>query len=154
MLKLADATGKRLRALWRNELAAVASYEQALAAHGPGWAELMFIRTSHRDAAEILRGYVEHVDGETDQQAGPWDRLGFHAATGGKLADNKAALQALKEGEKATNKLYEEALEDGSLPPECREVIADIVLPEEQGYVMKLERLLQELEERSAVQEA
>jgi hypothetical protein len=65
-------------------------------------------------------------------------------ATGAKLADYEAALQALKERERETSKLHGEALEDDGLPPGRRALIADTLLQEGKDHVALL---LQELEQ-------
>jgi hypothetical protein len=148
MLQMAESTVKQMQALWRNEVVAVATYEQAVALAGRdcGSVDLVLIHAGHRDSAETLRRYVEHFGGVADDEPSVWNRFGFNVAMKAKLADNKAALQVLKEGEEGTNLMYEEALGDEALPEECRIMIADTLLPEGLRHVAKLERLLEDLQ--------
>lgn len=117
-----------LSALLRSELAAVVTYEQALAAFAdrPAWCDLRSICHHHRWAAGVLRDQVANLGGfpvETDL---------FDSASqpaGGIAPGTRITFDALRLDEERRLAEIERVLEREDLPNECRFAIRSAILP-------------------------
>lgn len=112
-----------LNALLRSELAAAATYEQALSrfADRPGFSVLQGIAHHHQAAAAVLRDQIRNLGGEPEA-AGLYDS----AAAGGGAESTIQALRVEEEGRLAE---VERVLEEEQMPEECRFAIRTEVLP-------------------------
>jgi hypothetical protein len=112
-----------LNALLRSELAAVTTYEQALArfADRPDWADLRSICHHHRTAAAVLRDQVTNLGGEPEAAT----VCDFAAPPAG----TTITLEALRVEEERRLVEIERVLERDELPDECRFAIRTAVLP-------------------------
>src|SRR5688572_24562249 len=109
---MAHTTIDTLNSLLRGELAAVETYQQALAKLGDtkGAAELRRVHAEHRAAADALRQHVHQHGGQPAQGSGAWGAFAKAIEGTAKLFGNDAALKALKEGEEHGLKEYQRAL--------------------------------------------
>jgi len=133
-----------LNSLLRGEIAATETYQQAMVKVGahPYASDLERIRREHREAANTLRLHVHHFGGRPDQGSGGWGTFAKAVEGAAKLLGNNAAVGALKEGEEHGVHDYENALEEGGLPPECKTLISGTLLPQTREHINTLERLM------------
>jgi uncharacterized protein (TIGR02284 family) len=138
-----------LNSLLRGEIAATETYQQALAKVGgdpnapdPDAPELQRIHREHREAANTLRQHVRHYGGKPDQGSGVWGAFAKAVEGLAKIFGNTAALSALKDGEEHGVSSYEQALEDESLPAECKTLISGTLLPQTREHINTLDRLM------------
>jgi uncharacterized protein (TIGR02284 family) len=134
----------RLNSLLRGELAAVETYQQALAKvdNQAGREELRRIHDEHRASANTIRQAVHEHGGQPDRGSGVWGAFAKAVAGAAKLLGNVAALKALKEGEEHGVKTYEAALEDKELSPDCKELIRSSLLPRTRAHLPVLDQLM------------
>jgi len=135
-----------LNHLLRGEQAAVETYDQLVSKldpeSRPGAAELRRFNADHRDAVTLLRRQIELHQGQPvpgSGLSGAWTRT--VAGTAQVLGD-ATALQALKEGEEHGLKLYQDALSQNKLDPDCEEVVRSTLLPQTRSHVQELDRLM------------
>lgn len=135
----------RLRSLLRGEIAATETYQQALENLGnqPGALELRKIHDEHRGAANALRLHVHRQGDEPEHCSGAWGVWAKAVEGTAKMFGTALALKALKEGEEHGIRFYEEALQDETLPPECKMLIRSTLLPRTKAHVPILDHLLQ-----------
>lgn len=140
-----DEATDTLNGLLRGELAATETYQQAMAkvGSGPGATELDRIHREHREAANAIRQHIHHHDDKPVQGSGCWGAFAKAVEGTSKLFGNAAALKALKEGEESGINSYEDALEDATLPADCKELVRSRLLPQTKAHVPVLERLMQ-----------
>ena len=133
-----------LNELLRGEIAAVETYQQAMAKIGsdPGAAELRRLHDEHREAANTLRQHIRGHDGTPGHGSGAWGKWAKAVEGVAKLFGNTAALKALKEGEEHGVKSYEQALEGKGLPEECKALVRDRLLPQTRAHLPVLDRLM------------
>jgi uncharacterized protein (TIGR02284 family) len=133
-----------LNELLRGELSATETYQQAMAKVGNelGAAGLRQLRDDHRTAANALRQHIHEHGGQPDQDSGAWGYFAKAVEGSAKVFGNAAAMKALKEGEEHGVKLYEDALEDASLPEECKALIRSKLLPQTRAHIATLDRLM------------
>jgi hypothetical protein len=135
---------ERLNSLLRGELAAVETYQLALAKvdNQAGGSELHWLHTEHVEAANTLRRCVREHGGQPDHDSGAWGAFARAVEGAARLFGNAAALKALKEGEEHGAKSYEAALEDKEISPECKDLIRSILLPRTREHVPVLDQLI------------
>jgi uncharacterized protein (TIGR02284 family) len=134
-----------LNELLRGEISAVETYQQAMAKidSDPGADELRQLHDEHREAANELRKHIRSHDGTPDHGSGAWGAFAKAVEGVAKLFGNTAALKALKEGEEHGIKSYEDALQDETLPAECKELIRNRLLPQTRAHIPVLDRLME-----------
>jgi uncharacterized protein (TIGR02284 family) len=134
-----------LNELLRGEIAAVETYQQALARieSDPGASELRQIHDEHCDAANALRQHIRHHDGSPERGSGTWGAFARAVEGVAKLLGNTLTLKALKEGEQMGVKAYEDALKDDRLSAGCKDLIRKQLLPQTRGHIVILDRLLE-----------
>jgi len=134
-----------LNSLLRGELAATETYQQALekVKSEPGADKLSQLHVEHREAANTIRQHIHQAGGQPDKGSGAWGTWAKAVEGTAKLFGNTAALKALKEGEEHGIKEYEKALEDESLPQECKALIRTRLLPQTQAHIPMLDHLME-----------
>jgi len=107
-----------LAELLRGELAAVETYEQALAAvnGAPLGTRLQLFHDEHVRAVAVLRGALAQYTTDMPTSSGPWGTFAKAIEGAAKLLGNTAAMRALKSGEEHGVKEYEQALENDDIP--------------------------------------
>jgi uncharacterized protein (TIGR02284 family) len=141
---MATTTTNTLNSLLRGEISATETYNQALEkfAGQPGEADLRRARDDHREAANSLRRHVHMHGGQPDTDSGWWGTWAKLVEGTAKVFGQTAALKALKEGEEHGIKEYQEALKDGDLAADCRDLIRAELLPQCQAHIQALDRLM------------
>jgi hypothetical protein len=136
----------RLNSLLRGEIAAVETYQQALAKLGPDPAalELRKIHDEHREAANSLRMHLHEHGVQPDQNSGLWGVWAKAVEGTSKVFGKDAALKALKEGEEHGASSYEKALEDEHVAADCKTLIRSTLLPRTRAHLTLLDHLLAE----------
>ena len=129
-----------LAALLRCELAAVATYDEAMEKFEDPHAldDLQKIREDHARAVDLLRDTVARNGGRDVESPGPWPS--FEAAVGD--MSRAVAFAALKQGEQHSVNEYELALENNDLNPECKALIRSELLPRDREHVERIDRLM------------
>jgi len=142
---MAQTSTDTLNSLLRGELAATETYQQALAKvdDEPGAAELRRIHLAHREAANTLRQHVRSHGGEPEHGSGAWGVFAKAVEGTAKVFGNTAALRALRQGEQSGLSSYEDALNDESLAPDCKNLIRNTLLPQAREHIAVLDRLIQ-----------
>jgi len=145
-----------LNSLLRGELAAVQTYDQALAKFGDaiGAPQLRHIQGEHRDAAEALRRHIHEHGGNPDKTLGLWGAFARMVEGAATILGAGATLKALKEGEEHGIKQYEAAMEEKDCPHDCKALISAQLLPQARTHVPVLDRLLAGAVERISAHEA
>jgi len=140
----ATQTCDTLNSLLRGEISATETYNQAMEKVGneSGAQELERIRNDHRTAANTLRQHVHHHGGQPDQDSGAWGYFAKAMEGSAKLFGNTAALKALKEGEESGLSSYEKALQDASLPADCKDLIRNSLLPQTRAHITTIDQLM------------
>ena len=134
-----------LNRLLRGELAATATYQQALAKVGnePRATDLRRLHDEHRTAANELRQHIHHHGGKPDQGSGAWGAWAKTVEGAAKIFGDAAAVKALKEGEEHGVKDYEDALADANLPGDCKDLIRNRLLPQTRSHIPVLDRFIE-----------
>ncbi len=138
-----NSTIDTLNELLRGELAATETYQQAIDKFEaePQAVMLRRVHVEHRDTANMLRQHIHEHGGKPEQSSGAWGM--FAKATEGtaKMFGETAALKALKEGEEHGLNSYESALRDENLPPDCKDLIAQLI-PQTRAHITMLDQLM------------
>lgn len=141
----AAASGRaQIDSLVRRELSAVETYKLALAKVGRELAgdELWRIEREHEEAVDLLLEKLRSR-GEPPPMSsglrGAWSKAYEGAAM---ILGSKAAIRALKKGEKHGLHGYEDALKDGVLDPEVKSLIRARLLPQTRAHIPALDRIL------------
>ena len=139
-----DHTIDWLNSLLRGELAAIETYEQALAKFSkePQAEDLQRLQAEHHDAVKKLRKHIRKCGGRPARSSGAWGTWAKLIEGAAKLLGTTAALKALEEGEEQGVSDYEKALQDETLPDECKHIIRDELLPQTQAHIRDLGRLM------------
>jgi len=132
-----------LNSLLRGEMSAIETYRQAIEKFSsePGIEPLQSFRKDHRDAADALWHHIERHGGKPSEDSGPWGTFAKAVEGAAKLLGNAAALKALKEGEEHGLKDYQDALDSGNLPADCRELLLSFI-PKMRQHVQVLDGLI------------
>jgi uncharacterized protein (TIGR02284 family) len=122
----------QLNSFLRGELAAVKTYDQALAKLGDEAGindTLLSCRSSHQQRAQVLREEISRLGGKPADDAGAWGSFAQLVEGGAKAFGKKSAIAALEEGEDHGRDEYQEDLEE--LSPPVREMVRSQLLPEQ-----------------------
>jgi len=132
-----------LDSLLRGEMSAVETYRQAIDkfAGEPQIDQLRGFQRDHRDAADKLWHHIEKHGGKPSKDSGAWGAFAKAVTGSAKLFGDTAALKALKEGEEHGLKEYQDALEGGKLPADCRELIQGF-LGKQRQHIEVIDRLM------------
>jgi bacterioferritin (cytochrome b1) len=131
-----------VQALHRGELAAVATYDQAIAKtdREAFKTTLSRIRDEHRSAADSLRARVVALGGTPATEAGPWGAwTKLVTGASGALGDDPL-LGTLKTGEKHGIDEYEDAIEDAEVDAATKD-LSRTLLAKQREHVAALEAL-------------
>lgn len=129
-----------VNALLRGELAAVESYDQALAKFPDelGIGQLRMIRREHFKAANDLRDLIKGHGGQPAQSSGAWGAFAAAVTGTAKVFGWSAAISALEQGEERGISDYQSAIESDAIPSDCRAVIRGELLPMCEQHVAEL----------------
>lgn len=134
-----------LNSLLRGEMSAIETYRQGLEKlrddNEPGVNDLRAIQRDHRDAADALWHYIERLGGQPSKDSGAWGSFAKAVEGTARLFGDTAALKALKEGEEHGLKDYQDALQNGNLPPDAQTLIRGFIT-KQQSHIMVLGRLM------------
>jgi uncharacterized protein (TIGR02284 family) len=135
-----------LNSLLRGEMSAIETYRQAIEKFESetGIDQLQSFRKDHRDAADALWHHIERHGGKPSEGSGPWGTFAKAVEGTAKLLGNAAALKALKEGEEHGLKDYQDALDSGNLPADCRDLLLSFV-PRMRQHVQVLDGLISKI---------
>jgi hypothetical protein len=135
-----------LNSLLKGEQSAVETYEEVVSQLGPDGKpeahDLRRFNTDHRDAVTLLRRQIELHRGEPVNGSGPWGAWARTLASTAEILGDASTLKALKEGEEHGMRLYEEALAQNKLDPDCEEVVRSALLPRTRAHVRELDRMI------------
>jgi bacterioferritin (cytochrome b1) len=133
--------------LLKNELSATETYQQTLdilredAELGDSVA-LMPIYENHKEAVSSLQAQIRYLGGTPAEDPGAWGTWAKIVLGGADLLGKETVLKALQEGEKNGAEDYEEALKITELSLDIRSLIETKLLPDQQGHIRTLDRLL------------
>jgi uncharacterized protein (TIGR02284 family) len=132
-----------LNSLLRGEMSAIETYRQAIEkfAGDPETDQLRAFQRDHRDAADALWHHIERHGGKPSEGSGPWGSFAKAIEGTAKLLGDTAALKALKEGEEHGLKDYQDALDSGNLPADCRELVLSFI-PKMRQHIEAIDRLM------------
>lgn len=136
----------RLQSLLRGEIAAAETYNQVLEDRQDGEQPEQALRELQRDHGRAIRFLTDQLDKlgvEAPAQSGVWGQFARLVEGGAKMLGDKAALAALREGERRGLDDYSDAVQAGNLPPDCRAYIEHELLPAQRRHIEKLDRLMQ-----------
>jgi hypothetical protein len=131
-----------VQSLHRGELAAIATYDQAIEKieRADARATLGRLRDEHRAAADSLKARVVALAGTPATEAGPWGQwTKLVTGASGALGED-AMLGTLKAGEKHGIDEYEDALADAEVDAATKE-LARSLLQKQRDHVAALEAL-------------
>lgn len=127
-----DAVDNLNRCL-RGEISAAQTYRMALDKiddPGPDETEAQRLRDIHREhgeAAQLIRGRIESLGGEADDDSGAWGAWAKTVQGTADLLGDTAALQAIRSGEEHGLNSYERAL-DSELDPDSRALLDQLAI--------------------------
>jgi uncharacterized protein (TIGR02284 family) len=130
--------------LLRGEISAAETYSQAIDKFS-GRQEapaLQQFRDDQVEARNQLRRHVHDKGGQPETRSGTRGAFAKSVEGTAKAFGKTPALKALKEGEEQGVSDYESALQDRSLPPECRSLIENDLLPHCRQHIQGLDRLM------------
>jgi uncharacterized protein (TIGR02284 family) len=132
-----------LNSLLRGEMSAIETYRQAIEkfAGEPETDQLRAFQRDHRDAADALWHHIERHGGKPSEGSGPWGSFAKAIEGAAKLLGDTAALKALKEGEEHGLKDYQDALDNGNLPTDCRELVLSFI-PKMRQHIEAIDQLM------------
>jgi hypothetical protein len=138
-------TTHTLNHLLRGELAATQTYQHVFEwlEDAPGARDLRRIRDDHRAAANTLRVQIHEIGGEPVHSSGSWGMWAGIVAGAASRLGPRVAAQTLKQGEELGVRDYEKALQHDQLPPECKTLIHDRLLPHTREHIATLDRILE-----------
>lgn len=134
-----------LRALVKNEQAAVETYKQALSKVGDdqkGKLDLRRIVFEHEEALNVLQDHLSELAIEPPEDYVLWDDWAKAAQGGSSLFANESAIKALMSGEEREAHEYENALRNEALDAEIRQLISTELLPRTRAHISILDRFL------------
>ena len=103
---------------------------------------LMPVFENHKEAVSSLQGLISRLGGSPTENSGAWGAWAKIVLGGADLLGKETVLKALQEGEKNGAEDYEEALKITELPSDIRSLIETKLLPDQQGHIRTLNRLL------------
>lgn len=129
--------------LLRGELSAIETYDQALEkfAVEPEAKQLRMLRQEHSESVQKLSENIRNMGGEPSNDSGAWGTFTKIIQGAAKLMGENSALGSLKMGEEKGKSMYEDALEDDSLLPECKIMIQSELLPRQKQHLSTLQSM-------------
>ena len=123
------ASLKQMNAFLRGEIAAVETYERALAQHPGLEMELRENLESHRTRVNNLRQHIRECDGEPDESSGAWGAFANTLQAMANKVSSSEAISQLQDGEAHGTRDYEKHYDD--LDQCCLEFTQQHLLPEQ-----------------------
>lgn len=142
MNNYSDKDIDKLNDFLRSEIAAVETYGQAIEKGGQSMTvreRLVELQQSHASRVAQLRAQIVALGGEPAEGSGVWGGFAKLVEGGAKAFGEKAALEALEEGEDKGLREYRTELDD--LSESTRMFIASQILPEQQRTHDTLSRM-------------
>lgn len=141
----AASSRAHIHSLVRRELSAVEIYKLAISKVGrePAGDELWRIEREHEQAVDLLLASLRRRGEPSPTSSGlrgAWSKVVEGAAM---IRGSKAAIRALKEGERHGLHDYEDALKDEVLDPEVKALIRARLLPQTRAHIPALDRVLE-----------
>jgi hypothetical protein len=130
----------------RNELSAIDTYEQVLEKNRARYGQdaklerLAQILNEHREAAARLRNIIEQQGGTASTDTGAWEAWSKRVMRAAKRLCDKAALEALKEGEASGLHEYERIAQNGGASTEN---VVSSFIGRQQAHIQDLDRLIE-----------
>jgi len=143
-MTVADQTIDILNSLLRGELAATETYDQALEKIDEEGIRTVLrrIRVEHFQAVQALEEHIHYFGGEPAHGSGGWGTLARLVEGAAKVLGVNPTLRSLREGEQQGCDDYARALEGDALPPECRGLVRNSLLPQTQTHLALLDQML------------
>lgn len=122
----------KLNEFLKSEISAVETYGQAIEKSSDSLTvqRLAELRQSHASRAQLLRDRIVALGGVPAEGSGVWGSFAKMVEGGAKMMGEKAALQALEEGEDRGLAEYRSEIDD--LSDATRQFVASMILPEQQ----------------------
>tara|TARA_R110002096_G_scaffold238581_19_gene430225 strand:+ start:6629 stop:7093 length:465 start_codon:yes stop_codon:yes gene_type:complete len=129
--------------LLQGERSAVETYTLVLKKFSANGAapELTRLRNEHAAAVRQLEDNVRQMGGVPDSGSGLWGKFAKSVERAAQLFGAESAMAALQLGEAHGRVQYQQALEDESVLPECKEMISTCLFPQTKEHIATLERL-------------
>ncbi|HWB80703.1 MAG TPA: DUF2383 domain-containing protein [Nannocystaceae bacterium] len=129
--------------LLRGELAAVETYEKALAQvfGDPAGTTVRTIHADHVQAVYALRERLAIYTEQAVTSSGAWGTFATAVETAANLLGHGPALRVLQEGEQHGIRRYEEALEQRAVDAKTKLLIREQLLPKCRDHAETLSRL-------------
>ena len=129
--------------LLRGEISAVETYGQAIEkfAGEPEVAVLRRIRDDHRESVSKLKANIMSMGGNPDTDSGAWGTFAKGVEGAAKFFGERSAVAALREGEEFGIGLYDAAMEDDDVLPDCKNLIATELRPPLNVHISSLEAI-------------
>ncbi len=143
MENYSDKDIDKLNDFLKSEIAAVETYDQAIEKTGQSSnvvQRLVELRQSHANRANLLKERIVALGGEPAEGSGMWGGFARLVEGGSKAFGEKAALEALEEGEDKGLQEYRDEIDD--LSDASRQFIASMILPEQQRSHDTMSRML------------
>jgi bacterioferritin (cytochrome b1) len=144
MNNYSDKDIDKLNDFLKSEIAAVETYSQAIEKTGQSSTvvqRLVELRQSHASRARLLSERIVALGGAPAEGSGMWGGFAKLVEGGAKALGEKAALEALEEGEDKGLQEYRDEIDD--LSDASRQFVASMILPEQQRSHDTLSRMLQ-----------
>lgn len=143
MNNYSDKDIDKLNDFLKSEIAAVETYSQAIEKTGQSSTvvqRLVELRQSHASRARLLSERIVALGGTPAEGSGMWGGFAKLVEGGAKAFGEKAALEALEEGEDKGLQEYRDEIDD--LSDASRQFVASMILPEQQRTHDTLSRML------------
>lgn len=143
MKTYSDKDIAKLNDFLQNEIAAVETYTQCIekAPHTTSVSLLVELRQSHANRAQLLKDRIVALGGTPAEGSGMWGGFAKLVEGGAKALGEKAALEALEEGEDKGLHDYRDEIDD--LSDSTRQFVTSMILPEQQRTHDTMSRMLQ-----------
>ncbi len=131
----------RCNSLVRGEISAVETYDTALKRFGSesGAEVLREVRSEHAKSVEALRQNIVRMGGEPATESKGWGDFATTVTQAASLVGDKAALEALKQGERLGMKEYEKGIEDEATEEQTKLLYSEDLLPRLSSNLTRLE---------------
>ncbi|MBB5350079.1 hypothetical protein HNR46_000300 [Haloferula luteola] len=129
--------------LLRGEISAVETYGQAIEkfAGEPEVGTLRRVQDEHRESVAKLKANILEMGGVPESNSGAWGTFAKGVEATAKLFGEASAVAALRQGEEFGIGLYEAAIENDDVMPECKSLIRMQLLPKLRTHLVTLSAL-------------
>ena len=135
------ATADTLNQLLECELSALETYQRAFKKlkEAAGIDELYAIEEEHWGSANLLRQRIRKLGASPVATSGVWGAWPLGVEGTSRVVGEVADLEALKQEEAHSLRMYREVLTTASLDAESKEMIADVLLPRSERHLSMVE---------------